>query len=122
MNQTPLTTQNYNYGVVRQFTIMTVVWGIVGMLVGVIIAAQLSLACIKLRCTLSNIQSVKAASYKCCNICFWWLCFVRYLILHSSENLSYDAVCSRASKIYFLGMAINYCSCCGNSTLRVHAR
>ncbi|MGH8617632.1 MAG: cytochrome-c oxidase, cbb3-type subunit I [Burkholderiales bacterium] len=31
----------YNYTVVRQFTIMTVVWGIVGMLVGVIIAAQL---------------------------------------------------------------------------------
>ncbi|WP_444994088.1 cytochrome-c oxidase, cbb3-type subunit I [Aliikangiella sp. IMCC44359] len=31
----------YNYLVVRQFSIMTVVWGIVGMLVGVIIAAQL---------------------------------------------------------------------------------
>ena len=32
----------YNYKVVRQFSIMTVVWGIVGMLVGVIIAAQLA--------------------------------------------------------------------------------
>ncbi|MCG6874142.1 MAG: cbb3-type cytochrome c oxidase subunit I, partial [Betaproteobacteria bacterium] len=31
----------YNYKVVRQFSIMTVVWGIVGMLVGVIIATQL---------------------------------------------------------------------------------
>ncbi|MGA8056530.1 MAG: cbb3-type cytochrome c oxidase subunit I, partial [Burkholderiales bacterium] len=31
----------YNYKVVRQFAIMTVIWGIVGMLVGVIIAAQL---------------------------------------------------------------------------------
>jgi cytochrome c oxidase cbb3-type subunit 1 len=31
----------YNYRVVRQFSIMTVVWGTVGMLVGVIIAAQL---------------------------------------------------------------------------------
>jgi len=31
----------YNYRVVRQFTVMTVVWGIVGMLVGVLIAAQL---------------------------------------------------------------------------------
>jgi cytochrome c oxidase cbb3-type subunit I len=31
----------YNDKVVRQFTIMTVVWGLVGMLVGVIIAAQL---------------------------------------------------------------------------------
>lgn len=33
--------QDYNYKVVRQFAIMTVVWGIVGMLVGVVLAAQL---------------------------------------------------------------------------------
>ncbi|MBL0206948.1 MAG: cytochrome-c oxidase, cbb3-type subunit I [Propionivibrio sp.] len=31
----------YNYKVVRQFTVMSVIWGVVGMLVGVIIAAQL---------------------------------------------------------------------------------
>jgi len=31
----------YNYSVVRKFSLMAVVWGIVGMLVGVIIAAQL---------------------------------------------------------------------------------
>ncbi len=35
------TSSTYNYKVVRQFSIMTIVWGIVGMLVGVIIAAQL---------------------------------------------------------------------------------
>jgi cytochrome c oxidase cbb3-type subunit 1 len=34
-------TEHYNDRVVRQFALMTVVWGIVGMLVGVIIAAQL---------------------------------------------------------------------------------
>ena len=33
---------DYNDKVVRQFAIMTVVWGVVGMLVGVIIAAQLA--------------------------------------------------------------------------------
>ncbi len=32
---------NYNYKVIRQFAIMSVVWGIVGMAVGVLIAAQL---------------------------------------------------------------------------------
>ena len=32
----------YNYKVVRQFAIMTIVWGIVGMAVGVLIAAQLA--------------------------------------------------------------------------------
>ncbi|MGL5006740.1 MAG: cytochrome-c oxidase, cbb3-type subunit I [Plesiomonas sp.] len=33
--------QTYNYTVVRQFSLMTIVWGIVGMSVGVLIAAQL---------------------------------------------------------------------------------
>jgi len=43
MGQTSsVSTEDYNLKVVRQFTIMTVVWGIVGMLVGVIIAAQLA--------------------------------------------------------------------------------
>ncbi|MFZ6726229.1 cytochrome-c oxidase, cbb3-type subunit I [Undibacterium sp. MH2W] len=32
----------YNYRVVRQFSVMAVVWGIVGMLVGVVIATQLA--------------------------------------------------------------------------------
>jgi len=36
------TSETYNYKVVRQFSVMTVIWGIVGMLVGVIIAAQMA--------------------------------------------------------------------------------
>ncbi len=36
------TNETYNYKVVRQFAIMTIVWGIVGMLVGVLLAAQLA--------------------------------------------------------------------------------
>lgn len=38
---TGISNETYNYKVVRQFAIMTVVWGIVGMTVGVLIAAQL---------------------------------------------------------------------------------
>ncbi len=34
--------ETYDYGVVRGFAVMTVVWGVVGMLVGCIIAAQLA--------------------------------------------------------------------------------
>jgi len=37
-----VTADTYNYKVVRQFAVMTVIWGIVGMLVGVIIAAQMA--------------------------------------------------------------------------------
>ncbi|MBL8385707.1 MAG: cytochrome-c oxidase, cbb3-type subunit I [Burkholderiales bacterium] len=40
--------ETYNYRVVRQFAVMTVIWGIVGMLVGVIIAAQLAFPALNL--------------------------------------------------------------------------
>ena len=42
MSQAVNTEGTYNYKVVRQFAVMTVIWGIVGMLVGVIIAAQMT--------------------------------------------------------------------------------
>ena len=35
-------TMTYNYTVVRQFAVMTVIWGIVGMAVGVLIASQMA--------------------------------------------------------------------------------
>ena len=40
MTSSPVTA-TYNDKVVRQFSVMTVVWGVVGMLVGCLIAAQL---------------------------------------------------------------------------------
>jgi cytochrome c oxidase cbb3-type subunit 1 len=42
MSQAVNSEGTYNYKVVRQFAVMTVIWGIVGMLVGVIIAAQMA--------------------------------------------------------------------------------
>jgi len=42
MNEAKETPVQYEYGVVRRFAIMSLVWGIVGMLVGVILAVQLT--------------------------------------------------------------------------------
>ena len=42
MNEIDPVSRGYNYRVVRQFSVMTIVWGVVGMLVGVVIAAQLA--------------------------------------------------------------------------------
>ena len=38
----PIDHPTYNYDVVRKFAVMTVVWGVVGMLVGVVVASQLA--------------------------------------------------------------------------------
>ena len=42
MTNTETYPETYNYKVVRQFSIMTIVWGLVGMSVGVLIASQLA--------------------------------------------------------------------------------
>ena len=41
MTQSNTSPVDYNYNVVRQFTVMTVIWGLFGTLIGVLIAAQL---------------------------------------------------------------------------------
>ena len=41
MTQSNTSAVDYNYNVVRQFTVMTVIWGLFGTLIGVLIAAQL---------------------------------------------------------------------------------
>lgn len=41
MSETTQVQPNYNYKVVRQFTVMTVIWGIIGMSLGLLIATQL---------------------------------------------------------------------------------
>ena len=41
MTQSNTSAVDYNFDVVRQFTVMTVIWGIVGTLVGVLIDEQL---------------------------------------------------------------------------------
>jgi cytochrome c oxidase cbb3-type subunit 1 len=43
----------YNYKVVRQFAVMTVIWGIVGMLVGVIAAARPGNGCEAAMCRIT---------------------------------------------------------------------
>src|SRR5574344_2710399 len=42
MDDVKINTVHYNDTVVRQFSIMAVVWGVIGMLVGVFVAAQLA--------------------------------------------------------------------------------
>ena len=97
----------YNYKVVRQFAVMTVVWGIVGMLVGVIVAAQLVW------------PELNFAE---------WFHFGRLRPLHTNAvifafggsalfatsyyvvqtNLSHAPVCARPRRVHLLGLATDH--------------
>ena len=72
----------YNYKVVRQFAIMTIVWGIVGMLVGVIIAAQLA--------------------WPAFNFDIPWLTFGRLRPLHTNAVIFAFGGCALFSTSYYI--------------------
>ena len=65
----------FNYKIVSQFAIVTVLWGIVGMLVGVILAAQLVWPEITF--------DIPWLSY----FCVWWVCLIRDLLLRGAKNV-----------------------------------
>ncbi len=70
-----LETFSYDNNIVRQFTWATVVWGIVGFLVGLIIAIR-SMFCLSAYagfwCSMVIIRKITSAAYKCSNFCFCW--------------------------------------------------
>ena len=77
----------YNYKVVRQFAIMTVVWGIVGMLVGVLIAAQLVWPAAQFRYALADLQPSAAAAHQRGDFRFRRFGAVRHLVLRRAAHL-----------------------------------
>ena len=111
------TQTTYNDKVVKQFTVMAVIWGIVGMLVGVIIT--ISLARTKLW-SLATFWSPPSAAYKRSYFCLWWISFVCYIILGSPKNVSYALMGRSVNSIYFLGLAISNCFSSYNSSIRLY--
>jgi cytochrome c oxidase cbb3-type subunit 1 len=72
----------YDYGVIRAFSVMTVVWGIVGMLVGVIIAAQMA--------------------WPALNFDIPWLSFGRLRPLHTNAVIFAFGGCALFATSYFV--------------------
>jgi cytochrome c oxidase cbb3-type subunit I len=75
-------TNTYNYKVVRQFAIMTIVWGVVGMAVGVFIAAQLA--------------------WPALNFDLPWLSFGRLRPLHTNAVIFAFGGCALFSTSYYV--------------------
>ena len=79
MNHSQPQGADYNYTVVRQFALTTVLWGIVGMAVGVLIAAQLIWPQLNFETpwlTYSRLRPLHTTSnYQVC-IMFYKVCFI----------------------------------------------
>ncbi len=81
----------YNMKVVRQFTVMTIIWGIVGMGLGVLIAAQLVWPELNFNTpwlyALAHLLASPSTSHQCRYLCFWYQCIVCYLLLRCSKDM-----------------------------------
>ena len=77
----------YNYKVVRQFAIMTVVWGIVGMLVGVILAAMLIWPELTYGIEWLSYGRSASAAYQCGDLCLRRFRAVCGVVLHRAAHL-----------------------------------
>lgn len=73
---------NYNYKVVKQFAVATVVWGVIGMLVGVFIAAQLA--------------------WPALNFDIAWLSYGRLRPLHTNAVIFAFGVCGLFATSYYV--------------------
>ena len=77
----------YNDKVVRQFAVMTIVWGIVGFAVGVLIAAQLAWPALNFDLPWLTLWSPAAIAYQCGYLCFRWLGPVCDFFLYRATHL-----------------------------------
>ena len=81
------TAATFNYKVVRQFSIMTVVWGIVGMLVGVIIAAELLWPDLAVRHPMALVRAPAPAAHQRGHFRLRRLGAVRHVVLRRAAHV-----------------------------------
>src|SRR5690554_6983815 len=114
MNTT--TSSAYNYKVVRQFAIMTVIWGIVGMAVGILIAAQLVWPVLNFDLPWTSYGRLRPLHTNAVIFCVRWLRAVCNVLLCGTTHLSNAVVCAKTSGFYLLGLAVSYFTGCNQFT------
>ena len=110
------TAETYNYNVVKQFAIMTVVWGIVGMLVGVVIAAQLVWPQLNFDTPWLTFGRLRPLHTNAVVFAFGGCALVCNFVLRGSAYLPCQAFFGQAGSFYLLGLAGGYCTGCNNAS------
>jgi hypothetical protein len=98
----------YNDTVVRQFAIMTVVWGVVGMLVGVIIAAQLAWPELNLGISWLSYGRLRPLHTNAVIFAFGGCGLFATSLLRGAAHLPGAPVFRQAGSLYLLGLAAGH--------------
>ena len=78
--------QTYNLSVVKYFSLATIVWGVVGMGVGLLLAGQLAFPSLNFGSPMAQLRSAATIAYERRDFRFWWLCFDGQRLLCGTEN------------------------------------
>ena len=97
--------ETYNDKVVRQFAIMTVVWGIVGMAVGVLIAAQLAWPALNFDIPWLTYSRLRPLHTNAVIFAFGGSALIGTSLLRGAAHLPRAAVRRPAGGVHVLGLA-----------------
>jgi cbb3-type cytochrome oxidase subunit 1 len=100
----------YNYKVVQQFTVMTVVWGIVGMFVGVLIAAQLVWPDLNFGQAWLSFGRLRPLHTNAVIFALWRQCVDRHLVLYRAAHLPSAPDFRLTCRLCVLGLAVGDCA------------
>ena len=116
-----LETFSYDDSIVRMFVTATLVWGVIGFLVGMILAVATAVPGPQRRHRVDQLRPIAAAAHQCRDLCFRRQCHLRgHLLLHSAALQGAD-VERPAQPPALLGLAVDYRQRRANAAVRYYA-
>ena len=121
MEATQATPVKYDMDVVRWFTIMAVVYAVIGTLIGVYVASELAFPFLNFDIPEITFGSASTA-YQCGDFCVWWLCVDGDRFLYRATHGRNQAVEQHHGMVYVLWMEPDHRLCCDHFAAGVVAR
>ncbi len=100
-----LPVEQYNYDIVRKFTIMAMVWAVIGMSVGVYIASELAWPFLNYDIPQLDFWAAAPGAYHAGHLRLRRVRVVRHLLLYCATDFPSALGLSLAGGVYVLGLA-----------------
>ncbi len=111
MSQTKSLNVDYNYTVVRLFAVTTVMWGIVGMGLGVLLAAQLYWPALNFDTAWFTYSRLRPLHTNAVIFAFGTSALFCHILLCGAAYLPGQAFCRKACDVYFYWLASSHYRC-----------
>ncbi len=97
--------EQYNFDIVKKFAVMSLVWAVVGMFVGVYIASELAWPFLNFDSPYFSFWPLAPGSYQCGDFRLWRLGAVCHFLLRRAAHLPDPSDFRRHGQLHLLGLA-----------------